>query len=133
MSCVNKEIVNNNVEEVDEEFDNKIRCIHCKKEIEGKPWISVDCGSDPAVHACGYICSNRLKYYVGVGYWNRVLNKEDFPGPRPVLPDKSFRRDITVNFGIEDIRREIEDEEKRMEMMEYSDSDDSSLYGDISP
>ena len=49
---VKKEIVNNNVEEVDEEFDNKI--VHyLAKGNRRKPWISVDCGSDPAVTLVG--------------------------------------------------------------------------------
>tara|TARA_B100000214_G_scaffold374361_1_gene356874 strand:- start:2472 stop:2867 length:396 start_codon:yes stop_codon:yes gene_type:complete len=117
--------------EVDEEEDNTIRCIDCKKELEGKPWITVDCGKDPAVHACGYRCGQRLKYYVGVGYWHRVMNKEDFPGPRPVTRAK-YVGDITTNFGIEEIRKEIEEEEERMEMIEDYDSDDSSLYA-VSP
>ena len=127
MSFGKKESVKISVDE--EEEDNSIRCINCKKEIEGKPWITVDCGRDPEVHACGYSCSNRLKYYVGVGYWHRVINKEDFPGPRPV-PRGSYLGDITANFGIEDIRREIEDEEERVEQMEECESEDSSSYYD---
>ena len=117
---------------VDDEEDNVIRCIHCKKEIVGKPWISVSCGNDDPVHACNYICSNRLQYYVGTGYWHRVLNKEDFPGPRPVFHEKP-RKDITVNFGIEEIRREIEEEEHRMHQLEQYDSDDSYNYDSMSP
>ena len=71
MACEKKEVVKVDVD-VDEEEDNTIRCINCKKELEGKPWITVGCGKDPAVHACGYSCGQRLKYYVGVGYWHRV-------------------------------------------------------------
>ena len=51
-------------EEVIDEEDNTIRCIHCKSEIVGKPWISVACGKDDVVHACNYICSNRLGFYI---------------------------------------------------------------------
>ena len=131
MSREKKEVVKVDVD-VDEEEDNTIRCINCRKEIEGKPWITVGCGKDPEVHACGYSCGQRLKYYVGVGYWHRVLNKEDFPGPRPVIRTK-FVGDITPNFGIDEIRREIEDEEERMEMIEGYDSEDSSLYDGMSP
>ena len=118
-------IVNVNVDEME---DNAIRCINCKKEIEGKPWITIDCGNrDPYVHACGYSCSNRLKYYVGIGYWDRVLNKEDFPGPIPVAK-VNYIGDITANFGIDEIRREIEDEEERMNKLEeYSDSEDDKF------
>ena len=128
MASGKKEVVKVDVD-VDEEEDNTIRCINCKKELEGKPWITVGCGKDPAVHACGYSCGQRLKYYVGVGYWHRVLNKEDFPGPRPVVKTTSVG-DITPNFGIGEIRREIEDEEERMEMLEEYDSDGSHIHDD---
>ena len=128
MASGKKEVVKVDVD-VDEEEDNTIRCINCKKELEGKPWITVGCGKDPAVHACGYSCGQRLKYYVGVGYWHRVLNKEDFPGPRPVMRT-NYRGDITPNFGIGEIRREIEDEEERMEMLEEYDSDGSHIHDD---
>ena len=119
-------------EEVIDEEDNTIRCIHCKSEIEGKPWISVACDKGDVVHACKYSCSNRLRFYIGHGYWDRVLNKEDFPGPRPVLNTNPRRKDITVNFGIEDIRREIQEEQDRMDMLEDYDSDDSSNHTDES-
>ena len=120
-------------DEVIDEEDNTIRCIHCKSEIEGKPWISVSCGKDEVVHACNYICSNRLSFYIGSGYWDRVINKEDFPGPRPVFQTRNYRHDITVNFGIEEIRREIDDEEKRMEELESYESDESYNYDSMSP
>tara|TARA_Y100000996_G_scaffold415073_1_gene408076 strand:+ start:316 stop:690 length:375 start_codon:yes stop_codon:yes gene_type:complete len=109
---------------VEEEEDNTIRCINCKKELNEKPWISVRCDED-IVHACKYGCAQRLKYYIGTGYWDRVINKEDFPGPRPVIQSK-VRKDITTNFGIEEIRLEIEEEEKRIQMIEDYESDDSS-------
>lgn len=115
-------------EEVIDEEDNTIRCIHCKSDIVGKPWMSVECDKDDVVHACNYICSNRLGFYIGHGYWDRVLNKEDFPGPRPVTNTIPQRRDITVNFGIEEIRKEIEEEEYWIEMLEDYESDDSSDY-----
>lgn len=120
-------------DEVIDEEDNTIRCIHCKSEIEGKPWISVSCGKDEIVHACNYICSNRVSFYIGSGYWERVINKEDFPGPRPVFQTRNSRRDITVNFGIEEIRREIDDEEKRIEELEAYESDESYNYDSMSP
>ena len=78
---------------------------HCKSEIVGKPWISVACGKDDVVHACNYICSNRLGFYIGSGYWDRVLNKEDFPGPRPVI-QTTAPEDITVTLELKKICRE---------------------------
>jgi len=125
--------MNSKKNEVIDEEDNTIRCIHCKKTIVGKPWISVECSSNEVIHACDYICSNRLHFYIGSGYWDRVINKEDFPGPRPVFQSRAVRRDITVNFGIEDIRREIEEEEKRIQDIEDYESDDSSTNDNLSP
>lgn len=126
MNCVKINVINETVNE--EEDDGKIRCIHCKKEIIGKPWITVSYPEDNyTVHGCNYICSNRLSDYIGNGYWANVVNKEDFPGPRPVFQSK-IKRDITVNFGIEDIRREIEYEEERINQIEaeYDNSSESS-------
>ena len=110
-----------------DEEDNTITCINCNKELEDKPWISVNCDKGEVVHACKYSCAQRLKYYIGVGYWNRVINKEDFPGPRPVIQSR-IREDITTNFGIEEIRLEIKEEEERIQMIEdYEyESDDST-------
>jgi hypothetical protein len=119
-----------NVDDVNEEY-NIIRCIDCKCEIVGKPWITIDCREDPPVHACGYSCSTRLKYYVGVGYWPRVINQEDFPLPRPVTTRKVIGG--SADFGMDEIRQEIEEEEARIEMIEEYESDDSELYGEISP
>lgn len=116
-------------ENINEDEDSKkIKCIHCKKEIIGKPWIIVSYPEDKyTVYGCDYLCSNKLSNYIGHGYWSNVVNKEDFPGPRPVtVPNK--RNDITVNFGIEDIRQEIEDEEMRMNIIEndYEDLSENS-------
>mgnify|MGYP001483368366 CR=1 FL=1 len=57
-------------------------------------------------------------------------------GPRYTVAgaeSTKFVGDITPNFGIDEIRREIEDEEERMEMIEGYDSEDSSLYDGMSP
>jgi len=130
MNSVKINVINEEV--TDEEDTRKIVCLHCKKEIFGKPWIIVSYPEDDyTVYACNYICSNRLSDYIGHGYWNNVVNKEDFPGPRPVF-HHSIKKDITVNFGIEDIRREIDFEEKRINQIEaeynnFSDSSDSEL------
>ena len=86
-----------------EEDDGKVRCIHCKKEIFGKPWITVSYPEDNyTVHACNYICSNRLSNYIGHGYWANVVNKKIFLVHVQYLLSK---RTLTVNFGIEDARR----------------------------
>lgn len=109
-------------------------CIHCKCNIEGKPWITVDLNEsteeytvENIFHACKYMCSRNLKYHIGNGYWDKVVNKEDFPGPRPVSRFQG-KKDITVNFGINEILSEIVKENKRMDMIEaeYYDNDNFS-------
>lgn len=127
MNTVKINVVNENVNEGD---DGKIHCMHCKKEIIGKPWITVSYPEDNyTFYGCNYICSNRLSNYIGHGYWENVVNKEDFPGPRPVF-QSNIKNDITVNFGIDDIRKEIEYEEERINQIEaeYNYSSESSDY-----
>ena len=126
MHCVQVNVVQK--EEVIDEDDGKIKCLHCKKEISGKPWITVSYpDEDYTVHACNYSCSRHLSTYLGHGYWANVVNKEDFPGPRPVSK-YSMKEDITVNFGIDIIRKEIEDEEIRIIRieMEYENGGEDS-------
>ena len=83
---------------------SNIKCICCNKDINGKPWITIslpndnDNGNDN-VSACGYMCGKNLKYYIGSGYWNNVVNKEDFNEPRPVINSNLYCKDITTNFG----------------------------------
>ena len=94
------------------------KCLCCKTDITGKPWISVRFEEDDyTVHACKYICANNLSNIIGPGYWNKVVNKEDFTEPRPVSNYKCYE-DITANFGIEEIRDEIELEEERIFLLE---------------
>lgn len=115
-------------EEVTDEEDGKIKCFHCMKEIQGKPWIIVSYPEDNyTVYGCKYLCSRNLNSYLGPGYWNNVVNKGDFPGPRPVSKN-SIKEDITVNFGIEEIRKEIENEDKRITRieMEYENIEEDS-------
>lgn len=98
-------------------------CVNCSKVINGKPWITVYYPKDDyTVHACDYICCNRLKYHIGVGYWDNVVNKEDFN--TNLIPVETFnpkiKRDITANFQREENIREILNEEKRIENIENS-------------
>ena len=37
-----------------------------------------------SVYGCSYLCANQFRELIGVGYWNKVINKEDFADPRPV-------------------------------------------------
>lgn len=98
-------------------------CVHCSKVINGKPWITVHYPEDDyTVHACGYMCGVRLKYHIGIGYWDNVVNKEDFN--TNLIPVETFnpkiKTDITANFQREENIREILNEEKRIENIENS-------------
>jgi len=94
------------------------KCLTCEKEIEGKPWISID--MDCTYHSCSYLCSKNINETLGKGYWNHVINKEDFNEPRPTCQKHTKRMgDITTGFGLDEIRDEIEQENQRIEMIEY--------------
>ena len=94
-----------------------MECIMCKKPIVGKPWITIQCGENDMVHGCSYICTKNIDTVVGRRYWDRVVNKEDFPGPRPVF------QETTTSFtdNPEDLVDDIEEEEER-EYWEYGES-----------
>ena len=121
---------NNKEDTILEEEENGFYCFHCKKELHEKPWIIVDYPEDNyTVYGCGYLCSTNLKFHLGTGYWKNVINKEDFPGPRPV--SKFYiKKDITANFGIEVIQAEIKEEEERVAKIEneYNYSSDEEDY-----
>uniref|UniRef100_A0A6C0F7H3 Uncharacterized protein n=1 Tax=viral metagenome TaxID=1070528 RepID=A0A6C0F7H3_9ZZZZ len=135
MSDILKESIKDNGDVKEEVVIHNVECIHCKSTINDKPWITVCVPSENYnVHACGYTCARNLKYYVGVGYWNNVVNKEDFSEPRPVIKSELYAKDITANFGIDGIRYEIEQEEKRSREIEeeygHSDGESPSVYSD---
>ena len=94
-------------------------CMVCKRVIEGKPWISVEMDGC-SYHSCSYLCSKNLNETLGSGYWNYVINKEDFDEPRPTCqtPNTLLLGDITTGFGLDEIRDEIEQENQRVEMIE---------------
>ena len=85
--------------------DNAIRCIHCVIQIEGKPWISVSCGKTKSFMPV-ITSFKSSKFLYRSRLWDRVLNKLKIYRPRPVFQTRNYRRDITVNFGIEEIRRQ---------------------------
>jgi len=110
------------------------KCLLCETVIEGKPWLSVGT-KGCIVHACSYHCGKNMNTKLGKGYWNDVINKEDFNEPRPTCQNKNKSvGDITTGFDLDDIRYEIEQEDQRIEMMEYeydeSSSDDDYFDGE---
>lgn len=101
---------------VDEEFNYKLQCIHCKSLLKGKPWMSVNY-ENKVYNACNYSCGVKMGNYVGPNYWDKIINKEDFSEPRPVFP-KNKKIDITTGFGMDEIRYEIKEEDDRMKKIE---------------
>ena len=104
----------------DEEETNVIQCLKCKKEICGKPWLIVGLHEGYTVYGCSYLCANQFRELIGFGYWKNIINKEDFNEPRPVFgyTNRSFKGDITTGFDMDEITFEIEEETKRIEMIE---------------
>ena len=105
--------------EEDDYKEYECECISCNNKIKGKPWITLYIeDNNYRIHACKYLCAKNIKHYVGNNYWKYVVNKEDFNEPRPVLNNHLFNNDITVNFGIEEIREEIKNEEYICQLLE---------------
>ena len=104
-----------------------VECLHCKKTICGKPWISVMC-TKGIVYGCSYRCGVQLNQYIGNGYWKDVMNKEDFNEPRPVSIYK--RKDHITFDDLSEIKRELEEEEERIRKIEEDYDLSSSDYSD---
>tara|TARA_Y100001958_G_scaffold157316_1_gene152075 strand:+ start:862 stop:1251 length:390 start_codon:yes stop_codon:yes gene_type:complete len=114
---MNHSLKMNNNDEKSEKILNKNICYDCKTEIKGKPWITLLCDNSFNVYCCSYKCSKYLGKYMGGPYWDKIVNKEDFNEPRPVMPNFK-RKDITCNFQRDEILKELEYEEKLDELVE---------------
>ena len=66
-----------------------MNCLHCQKNITGKPWIHLDnilCRDEEnnesyqEKYICGYICYRRLSKtnQLPKNLWNHTVNKEDY-------------------------------------------------------
>lgn len=95
-------------------------CLACKKEISEKPWLIVKLNEECFVYGCSYLCANQFRELIGIGYWNKVVNKEDFSEPRPVYgySNRISNGDITTGFGMDEIKDEVQEENERIEMIE---------------
>ena len=100
------------------------RCFSCSEMFCDKPWMIVKNYNKEECdyNLCSYICSNRFTVFNGPGYWDDILNKEDFDEPRPVnfcRNDSTFnRKDITSGYDIEQIREQINREQLENEQYE---------------
>ena len=102
------------------------------------PWLIVKLDEECSVYGCSYLCANQFRELIGVGYWNKVVNKEDFSEPRPVYgySNRVSNGDITTGFGMDEIKNEIQKENERIEMIEddyeydieYSSDEDNYEY-----
>ena len=104
-----------------DENKNEIKCFECKKDIQGKPWIILKTNEDCNIFGCSYKCSKNLDKFMGGSYWQYVVNKDDFTkDPIPYPFSKNFDKvDICFNdFELNEIRYEIECEEKRIREIE---------------
>ena len=106
---------------------SNVECLHCHKTIHGKPWISVNYKKS-VVYGCSYSCSVRLNQHIGNGYWNDIINKEDFNEPRPVSNYKS-KKNITFD-DLSEIKKELAEEEERVRKIEEDYDLSSSDYSD---
>ena len=101
-------------------------CFNCNKHINNEPWMTVDCGDNYNIYCCSYICSKKMKHYMGgISYWDKIVNKEDFT--KYPLPIQYKSKKIYFNESeIELIKQEIEEiEEEMINNLEYSDPDES--------
>ena len=105
-------------------------CSICKKQIVGKPWISIQCDKDCIIHGCSYICNKQMGLLVGKDYIEKVINKEDFNYLFPRINNNRRVSIETISHTREEILQEIEDEEQRMEELEWEYEQTSSESDD---
>ena len=73
---------------------------HCVK--EGKPWITIDFPGN-LYHSCSYSCIRKMDDILPKGYYDLIVNKEDFNEPMPVIRTKpkyepfNFLTDTEIN------------------------------------
>ena len=119
------------------------KCFGCSKMFNDKPWMIVKNHSEGEsnYNLCSHTCSNKFTLFNGPGYWNDILNKEDFNEPRPVFEvyrnDSIFnRKDITSGYDIEQIREQINMEQienenyERMLEEDYTSSDEDDYLSE---
>lgn len=104
------------------------QCAHCHKTINEKPWISV-MNNGCIINACGYSCSNHLSKYVGIGYFDRIINKEDFNEPRPVVNFKTTTEITSSSYFDRSCRDIIDGEQNDLDKMLH---DYSEYYNESS-
>lgn len=108
-------------------------CDSCEKTISGKPWMTV-LNAGVYKHVCRHTCATTYTNKYGGGYWDQIVNKEDFNEPRPVFAvykNKTQRKDITSGFDMEEVRRELEIESSNESDYDYSYDENSTTDDDF--
>ena len=85
-----------------EETTATYTCGSCQCVKEGKPWITIDFPGN-LYHSCSYSCNRKMDDILPKGYYNLIVNKEDFNEPMPVIRTKpkyepfNFLTDTEIN------------------------------------
>ena len=108
------------------------KCDKCSKN-KYKYFIHMDIDGEDK-YICSYLCSKDMHITYGKGYFQYVVNTEDFNHPKPLV-DNVVNDKFKVNKDIYDSERYdflcgLEDEDKRVELLEteygrYSSNSDS--------
>ena len=141
-----------------EETTATYTCGSCQCVKEGKPWITIDFPSG-LYHSCSYSCNRKMDDVLPKGYYDLIVNKEDFNEPMPVIRTKpkyepfNFLTDTEINnmsseeyskytenideqFLLNPIRSKVyyeqleNQEHERMIENESSDSSEEAVYDD---
>ena len=85
-----------------EETTATYTCGSCQCVKEGKPWITINFPGN-LYHACSYSCNRKMDNVLPKGYYDLIVNKEDFNEPMPVIRTKpkyepfNFLTDTEIN------------------------------------
>ena len=64
-------------------------CNSCNSIKYGKPWLSVNFPRK-TYHTCSYLCNINMRDVLPVGYYDLIINKEDFNEPRPINNNPTY-------------------------------------------
>lgn len=115
-------------QKIEESIVDEIKCFDCKKKIHEKPWITLK-KKNMYIYGCSWNCSRHLSKYMNEPYHDMIVNKEDFN--YHLIPKiKKSKKENLDNEEIIQIKKEIEEENKRIQQIEDDYYDSSSEYTD---
>ncbi len=65
------------------------KCDSCNSLKQGQPWLSVNFSRKP-YNSCSYLCNTKMRDVLPKGYYEQIINKEDFNEPRPVIDNPKY-------------------------------------------